>query len=258
MPTPQRDLSVSYGNLGKVSLETGEVPKALDAFQKCLEISNRRAQADPTDAVAQQDLMLSQHQLGEVHRSLFAYAKAIERYRAGSAVLERMIEAGQNVEQSRRSLSILERKEKMAEQAKIATSNWETVLEQATKTPVLLYHRAAEFAKQRKFDAAAQAAAKFREIAQAATDDKADHLYNAACAYGLCAAAVQPAKEETLTEAEQARRTGYLDLSLVCLKEAVAVGYDNFEDARKDSDLAVLRDLPEFQKLIKSPPEDSN
>lgn len=138
----------------------------------------------------------------------------------------------------------------------MATGDWETVLEQATKTPGLLYHRAAEFAKQRKFDAAAQAAAKYREIAQATTDGKADQLYNAACAYGLCATAVQPAKGETLTETEQARRTGYLDLSLTCLKEAA--GYDNFEHARKDSDLAVLRDLPEFQKLIKSPPEDSN
>ena len=150
-------------------------------------------------------------------------------------------------------LSIVDRK-KLA-----ATGDWETALELAAKESVMLYYRAAEMANQQKFDDAAQAAAKFREIAQAATEDKAGHLYNAACAYGLCAAAVQPAEGEALTEEEQTRRKGYLGLSLACLKEAVAGGYEDREHARKDPDLAVLRDLPEFQKLVKTPPdEDSN
>lgn len=129
---------------------------------------------------------------------------------------------------------------------------------QAAKSPVLLYHRAAEFAKQKKFEAAAQAAAKYREIAQAVTDDKPDELYNAACAYGLCAAAVRPVEDKPLTADEQARRQQYLDLSLSCLKEAVSAGYDDFEYAREDSDLEELHGLPEFQKLVNVLDNDTN
>jgi WD40 repeat protein/serine/threonine protein kinase len=139
-----------------------------------------------------------------------------------------------------------------------AMGDWNTVVELAKKTPILLYHRAAEFTKQEKFDEAAQAAATYREIAQAATDDKAEQLYNAARAYGLCAKGVQPAEGESLTEEQQTRRKGYRDLSLTCLKEAIEAGYEDFEHARKDSDLAPLRELPEFQKLVKMPPENSD
>ncbi|MFM9959727.1 MAG: TPR end-of-group domain-containing protein [Planctomycetaceae bacterium] len=46
-----------------------------------------------------------------------------------------------------------------------------------------------------------------------------------------------------------------LDLSLACLEEAVAAWYDNFEHMQQDSDLTPLRELPEFQTLLKQRPE---
>ncbi|MFM9962486.1 MAG: TPR end-of-group domain-containing protein [Planctomycetaceae bacterium] len=60
----------------------------------------------------------------------------------------------------------------------------------------------------------------------------------------------QPTDSET---AEQQRK--YLDLSLACLKEAVAAGYDNIDHIQQDTDLTPLRKLPEFQALLKQRPE---
>ena len=56
------------------------------------------------------------------------------------------------------------------------------------------------------------------------------------------------------TESEQADRQKWLDLALTCLKEAVTAGYDNFEHFEQDTDLTPLRQLPEFQTLLKQRP----
>jgi hypothetical protein len=39
-------------------------------------------------------------------------------------------------------------------------------------------------------------------------------------------------------------------LALACLKEAIAAGFKDFDHMKQDSDLAVLRDPPEFQPLF--------
>jgi len=246
----QRNLSISYDKLGDASLQVGQVQEALAFYQQSFDISKMLATVDPSDAEAQRDLAVSHHKQGDVQRGLFVYTEAIKRYSAGVDVLDHMIEDGQKVEAARRERAFLERRIQSTERTLTATADWETVLKQAKKSPILLYYRAAELAKQRKLDDAAQAAAKYRNIAQAATEGQANHLYDAASAYSLCAAAVQPIEGETLTEEEQIRRQGYLDLTLACLEEAVAAGYKDFEHARSDPDLTALRELPEFQKLV--------
>ena len=57
------------------------------------------------------------------------------------------------------------------------------------------------------------------------------------------------------TEAEQSERQKWLDLALTCLKEAVTAGFDNFEHIEQDTDLTPLRQLPEFQALLKQHPQ---
>ncbi|MDA1052842.1 MAG: serine/threonine protein kinase [Planctomycetota bacterium] len=125
--------------------------------------------------------------------------------------------------------------------------------------PTQLYLRSLELARQRRLNEATQSAAKLKEIGNTATEGNADMLYNAARAYGLCAAAtVQPSEGETETDEAQTRRTSYLDLSLSCLRETIAAGYDNFEHVRKYPDLRALRNLPEFQALFHVPLEEKN
>lgn len=251
--TKRHDLAIQYDGEGNAHLLAGQVQDALDAYTQALEIRKKLADADTTDAQSQRNLMLSHFKLGQAQRNQFAYAEAGQHFQAGVEVLDRMIEWGLNVESSRAERAILLAQIESTRLAREATGNWDTVLEQASKNPVLLYYRTAELAKQKNFDEAAQSASKHREFSQSATDDKADQLYNSACAYGLCAAAVQPAAGESLTEELQTRRKQFLELSLTCLTEAIAAGFKNFEHARKDPDLSALRDLPEFQNLVKEP-----
>jgi hypothetical protein len=120
--------------------------------------------------------------------------------------------------------------------------------------PVLLSLRTTELARRGQLADVAQAGAKLRELAETAEngtriDQKAALFYNAACAYSLSSMLVSKARPQ-LTEEEQMARK-----SLDCLKEAVDAGYDEFHHMLRDTDLAPLRKLPEFQELLKQRPK---
>jgi hypothetical protein len=79
-------------------------------------------------------------------------------------------------------------------------------------------------------------------------------LYNAACAFALCAATIDKGRiggaalpnDDALT----ADHAAYIEKSLACLSEAVAAGWNDAAHTRTNPGLAVLRDLPEFQKIV--------
>jgi tetratricopeptide (TPR) repeat protein/tRNA A-37 threonylcarbamoyl transferase component Bud32 len=156
----QRGLSISYERLGDVSRQTGQVPEALAFYQQSLDIRKTLTAADPTDALAHRDLIISHAKFGLTHRRLLDYAGSVTSFEAGltiaTAVQKRGLLKG-NIESLIKSL---QRELAKSRTLQLVTGDWETVLEQAAKFPVLLYHRAAELAKQRKFDEAGQAAAK--------------------------------------------------------------------------------------------------
>jgi len=240
-----------------VSLQTGAVPEAVDSYRKALDIRERLATADPTDAQAQRDLMFSHYKLGEVQTELFAYEAAEDHYRAGIVVLDAMIAAGQNVEQSTRERDVLVSRAAAAAQAVRATGDWNDVLQQPEEElPTLLAVRCTELAKQDRIDDVAQAAGNLRLLsldAQPGTKSnrEAGLLYNAARGYGLCATGVRPDEgTDTLTDTQQTQRREFIDLSLTCLKEAIAAGWDDFEHMQQDTDLSALHDLPEFKALL--------
>ncbi len=62
----QRDLSVSYYNLGDVHWQLGDTQSALTFYEKALEISERLATADPANNEAQRVLSSSYSNLGDV------------------------------------------------------------------------------------------------------------------------------------------------------------------------------------------------
>ena len=238
-------------------MQTGQAAEALALYQQAFDIRQKLAAARPRDAQAQRNLMLSHYKFGEYWRQVFEFPEAVEHYRQGIAVLDRMIENGQNVAQARGDREFLESQLRVAQHVMQASGDWDNVVALAKRSPVLLYYRAAIFARQRRFDDATQAADKLHRIAQSATEDKADQLYNAACAYSRCAASVVPEQGETLSEQQQKLRQQFIDRSLACLKEAVAAGYDDLAHARQDPDLQALHDLTEFQELVNGTKEDS-
>ena len=132
--------------------------------------------------------------------------------------------------------------------AATALGDWKTLLEQpADVLPALLELRGTESVQAGRAADAVGAVAKLRELGTAT----ADQLYNAACVYSLCAAAIKPEKDQDALTAEQtAARQQHIADALATLREAVAAGYNDFAHMQKNPDLAPLHDLPEFKALF--------
>jgi len=62
----QRDLSVRYDKIGYVKIAQGDLPGALEAFNKCLEIRERLAAQDVGNMVWQRDIIISHVKLAEI------------------------------------------------------------------------------------------------------------------------------------------------------------------------------------------------
>jgi len=128
----------------------------------------------------------------------------------------------------------------------LARGDWKTLLEQpADLLPMLLELRGAQFVQEGRAGDAVQAVAKLRELGTATPNQ----LYNAACVYSLCAAGIKAEKDE-LTAEQAAERQKHIAHALETLREAIKAGWKNFAHMQKDTDLTILRNMPEFRALL--------
>ena len=131
--------------------------------------------------------------------------------------------------------------------AATALGVWKTLLEQpADVLPALLEMRGTQSVQAGRAADAVQAVAKLRELGTAT----AGQLYNAACVYSLCAAAIKP-EPDPLTAEQSSARQQHIAAALATLREAITTGWKDFAHMQTDPDLTPLRDLPEFKELIK-------
>jgi tetratricopeptide (TPR) repeat protein len=233
-----RDVSVSLDKLGAFLAQRGDADEALKQYRRGLEIREDLWKRNPNSARTAHDVMMCHYKLGELDLKLTRFESAIVRFGAGMAVLDEMIERGLNAETSAMEKAFLVKRLQCCANAPIATGDWNALLKTDAKLlPELLSFRATALAGQGRLADVAQAGGKLREL-----EPKTDgNLYNAACAYGLCAG---------LAKADDVERRKYIDLALACLKEAVAAGYKDFDHMRQDADLIALHGLPEFEGLF--------
>ena len=102
----QRDLSISYDRLGKVSLQAGQIAEALAYYQKGLEITQKVAVADPTNADAQRGLWISYNQLGDASLPAGQVADSLGYYQKGLEIGQKLAAANPTDFQAQRDLSI--------------------------------------------------------------------------------------------------------------------------------------------------------
>ena len=106
--------------------------------------------------------------------------------------------------------------------------------------------RGLELASQSRFPEASEAASKLRELENA---DRSQ-LYNAACVLALCAASIKSEQDE-LSKEQSKQRKKWIGSALAALKQAIDAGWDDMKHTQQDSDLSILRELPEFLELIR-------
>jgi tetratricopeptide (TPR) repeat protein len=86
--------------------QRGQTKQALESCQKCLEVSQRLAQLDPSNAEAQRDLSISFDRVGNVTLQLGQTKEALEHYQKGLEVRQRRAQADPNNTQAQRDLSV--------------------------------------------------------------------------------------------------------------------------------------------------------
>jgi hypothetical protein len=118
----------------------------------------------------------------------------------------------------------------------------------APQAAKLLVIRAACLADRGRHQEAAAAAAKLAELIPASPGQ----VYNAACIYALCVAAVAPGKTlEQFTPEQRELQGRYTNQALDALSRAMDLGFNNLNHLQIDPDLAALRRHPGYLALVK-------
>ena len=89
----QRDLSVSYNDVGDVQVAQGDLTGALKSYRDGLAIAERLAQSDPGNAGWQRDLSVSYNKVGDVQVAQGDLAGALKSYRDSLAIAERLAQS---------------------------------------------------------------------------------------------------------------------------------------------------------------------
>jgi hypothetical protein len=161
-----------------------------------------------------------------------------------------MREGGQTLEQSDRLRVALQGHVDAVALVEAKTLDWMGVLDEpAELRSEILIVLCAELARQERFADADSAASHLRSLGSAT--GQAEHLFNAACGYGMCALGLKPPEGQKLTASQQKRRQELQNQALACLKEAIDAGWENYGHMLWDADLAAVRELPEFQTLMR-------
>ncbi len=241
------DLAIAYEKMGDVALVEMQASEALDFHKKSLELKKRLAAADSFDAIAQRNLSVSYGKVGDVYGSMNDFETAARQYEQAIVILNGLIANDLMVGTATDARSLWQGKLDESHDAGISLGDWESLMQQPVeKLAGMLEFRGIEFAKRSRFVEAAQAAVKLGETEGA----DCDRLYNAACVFCLCAASIKGADGGELSGEQIEQRQAWINASLVTLKKSIDAGWDDFAHMRQDSDLAILRDLPEFKTLF--------
>jgi tetratricopeptide (TPR) repeat protein len=240
----------SMNNLAGSYIAAGEPARAVAILQETLTLRQRRLKAESGNRAEQCCLAWTHGQIGEAERARLDYAAAARAYARSVEMFENLGQAGALKDPYFRGrLSDYRHWLPLCHKALQAVKDLDFALQQpAEEVPQLLNLRLRSLLKEEKLVAAAESAAKLKERA----GDKAEQLYDAACAHALCAAAAMQAKDPVAGAVPKAPGSEQLaEEALTLLQQAVAKGFKNAAaHMKQDKDLDALRARVDFQKLL--------
>lgn len=174
------------------------------------------------------------------------YQDSMTEFRNGLAVCSKLAKSASHREWATQESERLDKRIVVAKLRNIASGEMATLLgNEAAVIPTLLQVRATEFFKDNDFEKVKDAADRLRQLLPKTKTT----MYNAACAYSLCVSILEKQSSDGGPTA-----TGTVGdcrrLAIQCMKDAIRLGYNDFEFIGKDSELDAIRDLDEFKALL--------
>jgi len=255
--TSQLDLATSYVTLGNVS----EPEQAQRYYNQALKIRQALA-AGSTDeesrANRERDVWITFNRLAEVSLRLKDAAAARQYYEQALVQAARLHELRQGETQVKTDLA--QAHENMGN-VQMQLGEFQPARESYRKALALLRPLAQEDAQnnmlQANFMLMLARAGEHIEAANKAEEFRArapqifGNLYNVACCYGLCAAAIdRETKSEQPGGDEKALRQDYADKAIGALRQAIGLGLRSKQGIATDHDLDAIRTHPEYEKLL--------
>lgn len=262
----QLALSISYEKLGDVSLQAGQVHVALGNYHKGLAIRQDIAAAAPTDAQAQRYLMGSHYKLGEMELDQFQFPVARAHYQRGLTVLDTFTQKTKlktfenEIAGLKRLIAVCDLSDRVIFDLDFAEAQDKAVVPQLLRTRLKRLVAYADSASEdvpaavrekwstgnlptELLHQASLTANKLRKLEPATPKN----FFNAGCCFGLILKSLVKLEVPEKDRLKAELQTSAID----SLKAAIAAGYKDAEHMSKDADLEPLRELPEFQALVK-------
>jgi tetratricopeptide (TPR) repeat protein len=246
------DTLKTMNNLATSYIVVGDATSAMAILQETLTLRQRRVKAQPANSAEQSCLAWTHGQMGDAERARLDYAAAARAYARSVDMFTNLDQAGALKDPYLRGrLSEYRQWLPLCRKAEQAVKDLDFALQQPAKeVPQLLDMRLRSLLKEvpalpQNLAAAVESAAKMKE--RAGPGAPGEQLYNAACAYALCAGAAKQAKNPVADVPDSEK---LIEEALALLMQAVAKGFKNAAHMKEDKDLDALRPRLDFQKLL--------
>ncbi|MBI3463761.1 MAG: tetratricopeptide repeat protein [Planctomycetes bacterium] len=246
----QRDLSISYRKLGSICARHGNYPDARQYYRKALVIREKLVAANPQSIQANLDMAATCDKFGDLEKSVQQPETALQWYERALPILRRLETEGkfQCRPQMLQWIAEIDQKRLTCSVALRAIDDIQFALEQPREIAVeALVIRAVVLARRGLHDEVMVTSEKLLHIGSA----DANHLYNVACCFSLCAAAVVGDKPpEHLSSDDQAIRSRYAAQAIESLTRAVELGFKDVAHMEADPDFAAIRHELGYRQLV--------
>jgi tetratricopeptide (TPR) repeat protein len=246
-PAARRNVAGCYEQIGDAGVAQHDVPAAREAFTKLVALVEDYAKDDPQGLQPQLDLANACVGRGKVEQLDYRFEDAISWYDRGTGILRALVAAGKITAQSpaaKRGQEVKQTADDCRDILKAVADINYALQEREGRARLLLVGRAAALARRGRPADAAATAEKLRGLGP----EDGRTLYDVACCYAMCVAAVgrdKPAGD--LTDEEKAARAEYAARAVKDLRAAWAHGFRDVAMMESDFDLDPLRPDPGYR-----------